>query len=100
MKLSVESGAVSGTLNEQVIAEHLQWLVYPDNKFAILKDGDRFVQAYLNQDGTYTVEFKDGPDEPIMQFEPATLEQATGVFTLFFKGGNYRSALPFKPFVF
>ncbi len=69
MKLKVESGAANGALSEQTLAEHLQWLVYPENKFAILEDGDRFVQAYLAEDGTYSVEYKDGDDEPIMQFE-------------------------------
>jgi hypothetical protein len=100
MKLKVEAGAAVGLLNEQTIAEHLQWLVYPENKFAILEDGDRFVQAYLGEEGTYSVEYKDGDDEPIMQFEGGTLEQAQRVFQLFFKGGDYRGALAFKPFDF
>ncbi len=100
MKLKVESGAAKETLTEKSIAEHLQWLVYPENKFAILEDGERFVQAYLNEDGAYSIEYKDGDDEPIMQFEGGTLEQAQRVFQLFFKGGDYRSALPFKRFDF
>jgi len=100
MRLKVESGAAKEASSEQSIAEHLQWLVYPENKFAILEDGDRFVQAYLGEDGTYSVEYKDGDDDPIMQYEGGTLEQATRVFQLFFKGGDYRGALPFKPFDF
>jgi hypothetical protein len=98
MKLKVESGAEAGVLNEQVLAEHLQWLVYPENKFAILEDGDRFVQAYLNEDGTYSIEYKDGDDEPLMQFDGGAFDQAAQVFQLFFKGGDYRGAVPFQPF--
>ena len=50
MKLKVESGAAAAVLNEQVLAEQLQWLVYPENKFAIHEDGERYVQTNLNED--------------------------------------------------
>ncbi|MDQ2642840.1 MAG: hypothetical protein M3020_03430 [Myxococcota bacterium] len=100
MKLRVESGVAANVVNEQVLAEQLQWLVYPENKFAILEDGERFVQAYLNEDGAYSIEYKDGDDEPIMQFEGGTLEQAQRVFQLFFKGGDYRGVVPFERFDF
>lgn len=98
MQLEVETGVVPGAPTEESIAEHLQWLVYPRNKFAILDDGERFTQAYLNDDGTYLVEYRDGSAQPIMRFEGATLEQATRVFQLFFRGGDYRGALAFQPF--
>lgn len=98
MHLDVESSTRVENPNAADVAREVTRLSFPTRKFARLEEGDLFVQAYRNEDGTLTLEHSEGSVDRMFNFEPASDEQAVEVMRLFLEGGDYRSAVPFEHF--
>lgn len=97
MKLEVEAGASIELPSAADIARELSELSFPDNKFAILKHGKLFIQAYRNEDDTFTLEHSEGSIDRMFQYEPATLKEAVEAMQRFLSGADYRSVVSFQP---
>lgn len=96
MNLDIEASARIDAPTSDDVARGVADLRFPDKKFAILNEGERFVQAYCNEDETFTVEYSEGSVDKMFQFEPATREQALAVMQAFLAGADFRALLPFE----
>lgn len=97
MILEVEDRPSIEPASANLVRDALRDLERPRHKFAILKSPPRFIQTMINRDGSFVIEYSEGSVKNMFEFEPATLEDAEQVFLLFLDGGDFRSALPFRP---
>lgn len=97
MILELEDQAPIDPATDRDIVDKLRELTFPAAQFAILRNPPLFIQAAVNEDGSYVVQYSDGARDKMFEFEPATLTQVTQAFLLFLKGGDYRKAVPYYP---
>jgi hypothetical protein len=98
MNLDIEATSRIVAATSDDVERALGELSFPDKKFAVLNDGDRFAQAYCNEDETFTVEYSEGSVDRMFRFERATRQQALAVMQAFLNGADFRSLLPFERF--
>jgi hypothetical protein len=97
MKLEVEGGVVIEEPSAADLAREVASLEHPSNKYAILEEGNLFVQVYRDRDGTFALEYSEGSVDKMFHYESASLEQATELLQRFLRGDDYRSVVPFAP---
>src|SRR5688572_16715194 len=98
MNLDIEATARIDVATSDDVERALAELSFPDKKFAVLNDGDRFAQAYCNEDETFTVEYSEGSVDRMFKCEPATREQALAFMQAFLNRSDFPSLLPFERF--
>ena len=96
MILKVENQPAIDPATALLVESELRSLSQPKRKFAILKDSPRFIQAMINDDETFVVEYSDGAPDQMFECEPVSLAEVTRAFLSFLDGGDYRGVLPFQ----
>jgi hypothetical protein len=97
MSIENEEGTVIADPNDDDVIQQLEGLTCPENQYSTLSNRKLFIQALIDEDGDYLIEYSDGGPDKMFQYSPATLEEAKEVFLLFRNGGDYRGALDFEP---
>jgi hypothetical protein len=97
MSLENEEGTIIADPNDDDIVEQLEGLLCPENQYSTLTNRRLFIQALIEEEGDYVIEYSDGAPDKMFQYYPATLDEVKSAFLLFRNGGDYRAALPFEP---
>ncbi len=92
LTLRTERGGVASGLADWQLRQELERLAEPGNRFAVLERGPaHYVQCYINSDGTFDVEYRDGgPSDHYRVADPVTAEEMISIFLEWGSGGDFR----------
>ncbi len=99
MLLELENGETVEDPDPDAVAEAVRGLQFPGDKFAILDNGEGgFMQAYLLEDGDFTVEFQEGSLTRHYRAPfAASVEEVVDAFRSYVVGDNvWRTAFEWK----